>query len=103
MPRPEDSLATSDVSRKMVSGTLWMVSMRWTIRLIGLVNTAIIARLLIPADFGLVALAMIAVDLVITITDGDIEMALIRLPDTHQDRQHTGWTLKIVAGLSLGG
>jgi len=100
MDHPEDGPVSHDVGRKMVSGTLWMVSMRWTIRLIGLVNTAIIARLLIPTDFGLVALAMIAVDLLVTITDGDMEMALVRSAEADSDLQNTGWTLKIMAGIA---
>lgn len=73
--------------------------MRWLIRVIGLVNTAIIARILVPEDFGIVALAMIVVDLLITVTDGDIEMALVRSPDGGPDRNNTGWTLKIIAAL----
>jgi O-antigen/teichoic acid export membrane protein len=87
----------------MARGALWMVTMRWLIRLIGLVNTAIIARLLVPEDFGLVALAMIAVDLAITLTDGDIDMALVRSRDDGRDLTDTGWTLKIAAGLLTGG
>jgi len=87
----------------MVSGTLWMVLMRWVIRLIGLINTAILARLLVPEDFGLVALAMIVVDLCITLTDGDIEMALIRQTKTSRSLQDTGWTLKILAGFLTAG
>ena len=87
----------------MLSGTLWMVAMRWVIRLIGLANTAIIARLLNPTDFGLIALAMIAVDLVITVTDGDMEMALVRSAEITPDLLHTGWTLKILAGLVTWG
>ncbi len=77
--------------------------MRWVIRLIGLINTAIIARLLNPTDFGLIALAMIAVDLIITLTDGDIEMALVRSIEVTPDLMNTGWTLKIIAGLLTWG
>lgn len=88
-----------EAGRKMVSGTLWMVSMRWTIRLIGLINTAIIARLLNPTDFGLVALAMIAVDLIVTVTDGDMDMALVRAAEASPALLRTGWTLKVMAGI----
>ncbi|OAN51570.1 oligosaccharide flippase family protein [Magnetospirillum moscoviense] len=98
-----DPADTGTVGRAMVRGTLWMVSMRWVIRLIGLVNTAILARLLSPTDFGLVAVAMIAVDLIITITDGDIEMALVRAADAPAELLHTGWTLKIIAGIVAWG
>lgn len=96
MMAPPDATA---IGRTMARGALWMVAMRWAIRLIGLINTAIIARLLSPTDFGLVALAMIAVDLIVTMTDGDIEMALIRAPEAPAGLLHTGWTLKVMAGI----
>lgn len=87
------------LAHKMVSGTLWMVLMRWVIRVIGLVNTAIIARILAPEDFGLIALTMIAVDLCITLADGDVDMALIRARKDGRPFQDTGWTMKVIAGV----
>jgi len=77
--------------------------MRWAIRFIGLANTAIIARLLTPEDFGLVALAMIAVEFAITVTDGDIDMAIVRSRDASRDLTHTGWTLKVIVGVLTTG
>lgn len=96
----DDAPSGRSIGREMARGTLWMVAMRWVIRLIGLVNTAIIARLLVPEDFGIVALAMIAVDLVVTLTDGDIEMALIRTRSASERLFDTGWTVKILAALA---
>ena len=47
----------------MAKGAAWMTSFRIIDQCIGVVSTSILARLLVPADFGLVALAtsMIAV------------------------------------------
>ena len=45
-------------------GSAWMIAMRWTIRLIGVVSTIILARLLTPEDFGIVAIAMLIVSFV---------------------------------------
>jgi len=45
----------------MLNGALWMIALRWAIRLTGLVSTVILARLLMPSDFGIVAMAMIVV------------------------------------------
>lgn len=45
----------------MAKGAIWMVMMRWSLKAIGLVNTVIIARLLSPDDFGVVAMALIVV------------------------------------------
>ena len=41
----------------MVRGSLWAVGMRWSIRFIGLLSTVILARLLMPEDFGIFAMA----------------------------------------------
>ena len=45
----------------MLRGSAWMIAMRWAIRLTGLISTIILARLLTPEDFGVVAIAMIVV------------------------------------------
>lgn len=79
-------------------GVAWMVAMRWAIRLIGLVNTAIIARLLAPESFGRMAMAMIFVDLATALFDGDVEMALVRADRLDEELLATGWSLKIAAG-----
>ncbi len=55
----------AEVNRAMAKGAAWMVAMRFSMRGIGLVSTVILARLLVPANFGLVAMA--------TITSGLIE------------------------------
>jgi len=41
----------------MAKGAAWMTSFRIIGHCTGMVSTAILARLLVPADFGLVALA----------------------------------------------
>ncbi len=43
---------------EMARGAAWMVLFRLFDRSIGIVSTAVLARLLLPADFGLVAMAM---------------------------------------------
>lgn len=51
----------SALSGRLLQGATLMVAMRWVMRLLGLVNIAVLARLLVPADFGVVAMAMVAV------------------------------------------
>ncbi|MBV8846389.1 MAG: oligosaccharide flippase family protein, partial [Bryobacterales bacterium] len=46
-----------DIGRAMAKGTGWTVGTQLTIQAIGMLSTMILARLLVPADFGLVALA----------------------------------------------
>ena len=44
---------------KVLRGSVWVVAFRWFARALGLINVAIIARILSPEDFGLVAMAML--------------------------------------------
>lgn len=92
-PPPERSLRSS-----MLHGAAWMFVMRMSVRFIGLVNTMILARLLAPEDFGLVAMAMIVVAFVDAFNDMGLDMALIRERDLPYSRYKTAWTLSVVMG-----
>jgi O-antigen/teichoic acid export membrane protein len=48
--------STGSVLAKTATGTGWVIGWRVAGRLVGLVNTLVLVRLLLPADFGLVAL-----------------------------------------------
>ena len=60
--------ARASLGRSMEAGAGWMILMRLADRGIGLVSLAILARLLLPEDFGLVALAVSIIALVLTPT-----------------------------------
>ena len=53
-----------------------MIGMRWAIRGIGLLSTILLARLLTPEDFGVVAMAMVAVALLSFIVLGLLDSVL---------------------------
>lgn len=75
--------------------------MRWSIRGIGLVSTAILARLLTPADFGLIAMAMLFISLLEVLASFGIDIALIQNQNTERTHYDTAWTFKIIQGLAL--
>ena len=52
---------TLSIGTRMARGAAWMVVLHSADRLLGFVSMLILARLLVPADFGLVALGMAAV------------------------------------------
>lgn len=83
----------------LLSGSVWMVAARWAMRLIGLVSTMILARILSPQDFGLVAMVMIAYGLFETLSYASVDLALMRAG--HESRAHfdTAWTIQILQGL----
>ncbi len=79
-----------------------MLLMRWSIRLIGLISTIILARLLVPQDFGLVAMAMLFVGIVEVLGETGQQGALIRHPNPTREHFDTAWTIQFLVSLLLG-
>ena len=65
------------IRRKVGMGAFWLILTRMGDRAAGFVSTLILARLLVPADFGVLALAMSVVALVDVIRQFGFEMVLI--------------------------
>jgi O-antigen/teichoic acid export membrane protein len=86
----------ADLRRAFVRGTAWVFAGRWTIRALGLISTALLARLLSPADFGLVALAALVVAFIEVFLLLGVEMALIRHPNATREHWDTAWTLRVL-------
>ena len=83
-------------SDSLTRGAIIMVSMRWFDRLIGIASTFILARLLVPDDFGIVAMASVVVSFADIIFDLGINVALIQKKDPSQSYYNTAWTLRIL-------
>jgi lipopolysaccharide exporter len=88
---------------EIARGAAWMVLMRLLDRMIGVVSTALLARLLIPADFGLVAMAMSIIAIVELATAFSFEVSLIQKSDPQRSHYDTAWTLNVItaAGAAL--
>ena len=84
----------------VAKGAIWSVSFRMAQRLIGVVSTLILARLLVPSDFGLIAMAMTVLALIEVVTVGEFSSAIIQNPDATRDHYNTAWTLSALFGLT---
>lgn len=78
-----------------------MILLRWTVRLTGLVSTIILARLLVPSDFGIVAMAMFVVGLLEMLNQSGQELAIIRHPNPTRADYDTAWTLSVIVGVVI--
>jgi O-antigen/teichoic acid export membrane protein len=78
------------------AGAAIVVAMRWLDRLMGLLSTLVLVRLLTPADFGVVAMATIVVGLIDVILDLGVHIALIQNRATTPEHFHTGWTIRAI-------
>jgi lipopolysaccharide exporter len=88
--------------RTLMVGALWSVGTRWVIKGMGFVNTVIMARLLMPADYGVVAMAMLVVGLTEALLDFGAATALLRKDQVSRDEIDSAWTLRLLQGLVVG-
>jgi lipopolysaccharide exporter len=84
----------------VVSGALLMVAMRWTDRLIGVVSTLILARLLAPADFGMIAMASLVIALTEVLLDLGVNVALMQNAAPSKEDYDTAWTLRLIQAVA---
>src|SRR5258707_12487166 len=89
------------IGAKLVKGSVWMVALRWAARLIGLINTYILVRLLNPPDFGVVAMAMIVVGMIETLAESGQKLVVIKHPNPQRADYDTAWTMSILFGLTV--
>ncbi len=84
----------------VVAGSLFAIAMRWVDRLIGLISTLILARLLAPDDFGIIAMASILVGLVNVVFDLGVNLVLIQNPAPTREDYDTAWTLRLLQSIA---
>src|SRR5687767_3729415 len=72
------------------------VAISWSLRLIGLVSVVALARLLSPADFGIVALAMSVIALVDIFSALGLRQALLRIAEPDRAHYDTAWTIQLL-------
>lgn len=65
-------------------------------RILGLVSTVVLARLLAPTDFGLVAMAMSIVYALELLNSFGFEYVLIHLKDAGRSQYNTAWTIRLI-------
>ena len=78
-----------------------MVVMRWVDRLIGIVSTLLLARILLPYDFGIVAMASVVVGFIDVIFDLGVNVAIIQRKSPDQSFYNTAWTLRIMQAFAV--
>jgi O-antigen/teichoic acid export membrane protein len=78
-----------------------MIGGRWVVRGIGLVSTVILARLLTPADFGLVAMAMLVIGALQVLSETGQRQAIIRMASPERAHYDTAWTISVLIGIGI--
>ena len=91
------------LSQRVAFAGAWALGLRVTGRVLTTVRIIVLARLLTPVAFGLVGVALLAVELIERFTRLGVSAALIQRKEDIKDYLDTAWTMVVIRGLVLGG
>src|SRR6516165_9983240 len=96
----EAQSAASSVLLKTAQGTGWMIGWRIATRLLGMISTLTLVRLLLPTDFGLVALSTSFQQSIEAFALLGVEDAVVREKAPTRDIYDTGFTVNVLRSLA---
>ena len=89
------------LARKIAAGAIWLVASKLATRFLDLVAMLIVARLLLPAEFGLFALAVSVLLVLNAVTDLSLSNAIIQMKDPPDSVYDTAFTLNVLRGFAV--
>jgi O-antigen/teichoic acid export membrane protein len=89
------------ISASVATGVAWMLVLRLGVRALGLISTMVLARLLTPEDFGIVAIAMSFFALLLLVKDFGFDTVIIQMRNPTSVHYNTAWTFNFIFGLTL--
>jgi PST family polysaccharide transporter len=98
--KPETRRSPS-LTSQMATGAAWMVLFKVVDRCTGILSTAVLARLLAPEDFGLIALATSIIAVLEVMGAVGLDTALVQRVDATEEHFNTVWTFNLIFGIFL--
>jgi O-antigen/teichoic acid export membrane protein len=92
---------TASVRREIAAGAAWMLVYKFTERALGLFSTVILARILLPSDFGILAMALSLVAVIELLGSFSFDVALIQRHEVDRKHLDTAWTFNLIFGVVL--
>jgi lipopolysaccharide exporter len=93
--------AASPSRGRIVRNAATALAIAWSMRLIGLISVFVLARILTPRDFGIMALAMSAAALVDIFSALGLWQSLLRIQEPERAHYDTAWTIQLLLLLFL--
>ena len=90
-----------NVRKSLARGTAWIAGARAVTNALGFASTLVLARLLTPDDFGLVALATTMLAILTSLTDLSLTSALVQHKAPAEHHFHAAWTLQFLRNTFL--
>lgn len=89
------------LGKKIVSSSLLLVSVKMIQRSLGLISTLILARLLLPEDFGIVAIAAIMLQFATVLSNSGIQQYIPQKDYVDDEDLNTAWSIDVSMKFTL--
>jgi len=89
------------MKEKLAKGVFWLGLSRITVNLLALCSTLVLARLLTPQDFGLVALATTLLTIITSMTEMSLAAALVHHQAPTEQHFQTAWTMNFLRAILI--
>lgn len=86
------------IGKRVANGALWMLALKLAVKSIGLVSTIVLARVLAPEDFGLIAIIMAFFALIEIFGSFSFDTVLIQKQDATSSHYDTAWSFNLAFG-----
>lgn len=90
-----------NIYKKAVRGGAWLFAVRIFTQVISFARMAVLMRLLMPADFGLLGFATLVLAMVMSFSEMGFQEALIQKKDNAEKLLDVAWTTNILRGAVL--
>jgi lipopolysaccharide exporter len=88
---------------QLARGVVWLGASKVAVNVLATISTLLLAKLLTPEDFGLVAIGFTLLTIIGTITELSLGSALVQQTELVDEHFHTAWTLNFLRALLVGG
>lgn len=89
------------IGRRVIRSGVWTLSGNWLARGLSVIKMIVLARILLPQDFGVFGLALLSINCISVLSGIGVEAALIQKSRIHRDDLNMAWTMANIRGFFL--
>jgi O-antigen/teichoic acid export membrane protein len=89
------------LKEEAIRGVTWSAAQKWGVRLISFLVMLILARLILPESFGLVAYATVFISFAQIFVDQGFSDAIVQFPNLEQEHLDTAFWMSVLTGTLL--
>ncbi len=90
-----------NLSKKVARGGFWVFSLRGFSQLFAIARLIILARILVPSDFGLMGIALLTISALEAFSLLGIQQSLVQKKEDIKEYLNTAWIILIIRGIIL--